>query len=58
MLGSIDQKDEGSLDLLLHSSGIRVGENPSLLRPTQGALSYCTMTGFLFSGTSEFHPLG
>lgn len=42
MLGSIAQKDKDSLDQPQHSSVIRVGENPSLLLPTWGALSYCT----------------
>lgn len=42
ILGSIARNDGGSLDQLRHSSGIRVGENPSLLLPTWGVLSYCT----------------
>lgn len=42
VLGSIARNEGGSLDQLRHSSGIRVGENPSLLLPTWGVLSYCT----------------
>ena len=58
MLGSIAHKDEGSLDPLLRSSGTRVGENPSLLPTHLGSPFILHMIGFLFSGTSEFHPLG